>query len=136
MQLFKNIIGIEIMKRRDRLGWSQTDLAVKLQLAGWDIDRSQVSKTECRLVHVSDFQQMFFVRVFKVSLDELFPKIDPNEKVGDFLARTMERKRKPVPRGKKRKAAEKILKQRKNEQVWQPIFNRMTWEEVGSLLLS
>ena len=77
MQLFKNIIGIEIMKRRDRLGWSQTDLAVKLQLAGWDIDRSEVSKIECRLVHVSDFQQMFFVRVFKVSLDELFPSVEP-----------------------------------------------------------
>ena len=54
---YKNLIGREIMNKRDRLGWSQSDLAVRLQLAGWDIDRSQVSKIECRLVHLSDFQQ-------------------------------------------------------------------------------
>ena len=97
---YKNLIGAEIMKRRDRLGWSQSDLAVRLQLAGWDIDRSQLSKIECRLVHVSDFQQLYFVRVFKVSLDDLFPNVDPQEKINDFLARTMERKRGPIPRGK------------------------------------
>ena len=97
---YKNLIGAEIMRRRDRLGWSQSDLAVKLQLAGWDIDRSQVSKIECRLVHLSDFQQMFFARVFKVTLNDLFPTVDPDEKLSDFLARTMERKRKPIPRGK------------------------------------
>ena len=73
-----------------------------MQLAGWDIDRSQVSKIECRLVHVSDFQQLYFARIFKVSLSDLFPSVDPNEKIGDFLTRTMERKRKPIPRGKRR----------------------------------
>ncbi len=102
--LYKNLIGAEIRKRRDRLGWSQSDLAVRLQLAGWDIDRSQLSKIECRLVHVSDFQQLYFVRVFKISLDELLPNVDPLEKINDFLARTMERKRAPIPRGKKPKA--------------------------------
>ena len=101
---YKNLIGPEIMKRRDRLGWSQYDLAVRLQLAGWDIDRSQVSKIECRLVHLSDFQQLYFVRIFKVSLSDLFPNVDPDEKIGDFLTRTMERTRKPIPRGKKRRA--------------------------------
>ena len=40
--LYKNLIGTEISKRRDRLGWSQSDLAVRLQLVGWDIDRSQL----------------------------------------------------------------------------------------------
>ena len=99
---YKNLIGAEIMRRRDRLGWSQSDLAVRLQLAGWDIDRSQVSKIECRLVHVSDFQQLYFVRIFKVSLSDLFPNVDPNEKIGDFLTRAMERKRTPIPRGKRR----------------------------------
>lgn len=100
---YKNLIGAEIRKRRDRLGWSQSDLAVRLQLAGWDIDRSQLSKIECRLVHVSDFKQLYFVCVFKISLNEILPYVDPWEKINDFLARTMERKRAPIPRGKKPK---------------------------------
>lgn len=104
---YKNLIGTEIRKRRDRLDWSQSDLAVRLQLAGWDIDRSQLSKIECRLVHVSDFQQLYFVRVFKVSLDDLLPSVDPHEKINDFLARKLERKRAPVPRGKKSKKAKR-----------------------------
>ena len=111
---YKNLIGAEIMRRRDRLGWSQSDLAVRLQLAGWDIDRSQVSKIECRLVHVSDFQQLYFVRIFKVSLSDLFPNVDPNEKIGDFLTRAMERERKPIPRGERRKTPNgKIVERRK-----------------------
>ena len=97
-------IGSQIASRRKALKWSQSDLAVRLQLAGWDIDRSQVSKIECRLVHVSDFQQLYFARIFKVNLSDLFPNVDPNEKIGDFLTRTMERTRKPIPRGKKRRA--------------------------------
>ena len=100
---YKNLIGTEIRKRRDRLGWSQSDLAVRLQLAGWDIDRSQLSKIECRLVHVSDFQQLYFVRVFKVTYNDLLPNVDPVEKINDFLERRMERKRAPILRGKKPK---------------------------------
>ena len=61
------------------------------------------SKIECRLVHVSDFQQLYFVRVFKVSINDLFPSVDPLEKINDYLARKMERTRAPVPRGKKPK---------------------------------
>ena len=86
-----------------------------MQLAGWDIDRSQLSKIECRLVHLSDFQQMFFARVFKVSLNDLFPSVDPDEKLSDFLARTMERKRKPIPRGRRRKVAERKNPPKKNK---------------------
>ena len=107
---YKNLIGAEIRKRRDRLDWNQSDLVVKLQLAGWDIDRSQLSKIECRLVHLSDYQQLFFARVFKVSLSDLFPNVDLTERIDDFLARTMERRRAPIPRGKrpkKRKTAKK-----------------------------
>jgi transcriptional regulator with XRE-family HTH domain len=112
--LYKNLIGAEIRKRRDRLGWSQSDLAVRLQLAGWDIDRSQLSKIECRLVHISDFEQLYFVRVFKVSLSDLLPNVDPQEKINDFLARTMERKRGPIPRGKRPK---KMRAAKKNRRV-------------------
>ena len=100
---YKNLIGAEIRKRRDRLDWNQSDLVVKLQIAGWDIDRSQLSKIECRLVHLSDYQQLFFARVFKVSLNDLFPVVDPRERIDEFLVRTMERKRTPIPRGKRPK---------------------------------
>lgn len=55
------------------LDWSQSDIAVRLQLAGWDIDRIQLSKIECRLVHFGDFQQLYFLSVFKISFNELPP---------------------------------------------------------------
>ncbi len=100
---YKNLIGSEIRKRRDNLGWSQDDLALRLQLAGWDIDRSGISKIECRLVHVSDFQQLFFARVFKIGIDDLFPRIDLAERVDNFLAKRMERNHLPIPRGQKKR---------------------------------
>ena len=46
---YKNNIGPQARRRRYALGWSQSILAAKLQIAGFDISRSGVSKIEaCR----------------------------------------------------------------------------------------
>ncbi len=111
--------------------WSQSDLAVRLQLAGLDIDPSQLPKIECHLVHVSDFEQLYFVRIFKVSCNDLLPSVGPLEKISDFLARTMERKRAPIPRGKRSKKGKPAKKNSRSAPV-----NRMTWEEIVTLLIS
>jgi ribosome-binding protein aMBF1 (putative translation factor) len=44
--LYKNNIGPQVRRRRYALGWSQSILAAKLQIAGLDISRSGVSKIE------------------------------------------------------------------------------------------
>jgi transcriptional regulator with XRE-family HTH domain len=45
---FHNNIGPQVRRRRYSLGWSQSMLATKLQLVGFDISRSSVSKIEKR----------------------------------------------------------------------------------------
>jgi ribosome-binding protein aMBF1 (putative translation factor) len=46
---YKNNIGPQVRRQRYALGWSQSILAAKLQIAGFDISRSGVSKIEARL---------------------------------------------------------------------------------------
>ncbi len=46
---YKNNVGPQVRRRRYALGWSQSVLAAKLQIAGFDISRSGVSKIEARL---------------------------------------------------------------------------------------
>jgi transcriptional regulator with XRE-family HTH domain len=85
-----NVIGPQIRKLRYRQRWSQNDLAIKLQLIGWDITRSTVAKIESRLMWVGDWQLFYFTRVFKVELQDLFPPLDPHEtKMHDRLMKLL-----------------------------------------------
>ena len=84
------MIGPQLGKLRFQHEWSQNDLAIKLQLIGFDVDRSTVAKIEARLVWVGDWQIFYFTRVFKVSFYELFPPIDPHDpKIHDTLTKLM-----------------------------------------------
>lgn len=49
---------------------------MKLQLAGLDVSRETVAKVESRLIRVTDHQMLYYAKVFKVGLMELFPSID------------------------------------------------------------
>ncbi len=60
-------------------------LADELQLAGWMISRSGVSKIQSGLTHVSDFQLFYFGHVFAVELVALFPRIDFRSPVHETL---------------------------------------------------
>jgi hypothetical protein len=55
----------------------QKDLAAKLQILGWEIDRAGVSKIESRFVCVGDFQLFYLCKALHVDLTQLFPPIDP-----------------------------------------------------------
>ncbi len=86
-----NLIGPQVRKLRYRMNWSQQMLAIKLQLAGWDVTRSTVAKIEARVIWVGDFQMFYFTRVFRVSLEELFPAIDQQDpKIHDTITKLME----------------------------------------------
>jgi transcriptional regulator with XRE-family HTH domain len=84
---FKNNIGPQVRRRRYLLGWSQSDLATKLQLAGFDISRSGVSKIEARLSYVDDKALLYLAEVLKVPVQELFPPRTPGNRLHDFMAK-------------------------------------------------
>ncbi len=65
---YKNNIGPQVRRRRYALGWSQSILAAKLQIAGFDISRSGVSKIEARLSYVDDKALLYLAEVLKVQV--------------------------------------------------------------------
>lgn len=80
-----NMIGQQVKRVRTRLGWSQSLLATRLQLSGWDISRSGISKIEDRAVYVRDFQVIWLAAVLGVSKDDLYPKLDPAKPIQDSI---------------------------------------------------
>jgi len=82
---YKNNVGPQVHRRRYALGWSQSVLAAKLQIAGFDISRSGVSKIEARLSYVDDKTLLYLAEVLKVQLHELFPTRPPGNRIYDFI---------------------------------------------------
>ena len=60
-------------------------LAVKLQIAGFDISRSGVSKIEARLSYVDDKSLLYLAEVLKVAVQDLFPARPPGNRIHDFI---------------------------------------------------
>jgi transcriptional regulator with XRE-family HTH domain len=72
-----NIVGPQIRKLRSQRGWTQDYLAGALQRAGLDVSRSGVAKIEARMVWVPDHELFYFMKVFRVDFEDLFPSVDP-----------------------------------------------------------
>jgi len=87
-----NMIGPQVRRLRYQRGWSQEKLAEKLQLLGWDISRAGLGKIESRLVHVEEYELLYFARAFNVRLDDLFPPIDTGRQIHEVVAELMRRK--------------------------------------------
>jgi transcriptional regulator with XRE-family HTH domain len=60
-------------------------LATRLQLAGFDISRSGVSKIEARLRFVDDKDLMFLAEVLRVPIQALFPRREHPGRLSDFM---------------------------------------------------
>jgi transcriptional regulator with XRE-family HTH domain len=71
-----NLIGRKIGQLRYQRGWTQDVLAAKLQLAGWMISRSKISRIESEQAHVYDLHLFIFADVFDVEVTTLLPKAD------------------------------------------------------------
>ncbi len=54
-------------------GWTQEALAREAQLAGWDLDRSTVSKIEAGLRRVYDTEIWHFARLLKCDVAAMYP---------------------------------------------------------------
>ena len=60
-----------LRQAREKLGWSQSDLARELQLRGWDAGRTLITKIELRERCVTDYELVVLARVLSVRLDDL-----------------------------------------------------------------
>ena len=86
---YRNVIGRQLAKLRYQRSLSQSDLARKLQLAGWDISRSEISKIEMRIREVKDWQMVILTEVFKVPHEAFYPKFDPNMRFTEAFSEQM-----------------------------------------------
>ena len=83
-----NLVADQVSQFRNERGWTQEELADRLQLAGWDISRSGLSKIENCTLYVPEFRLFYFAHVFGLSTPmPLFPAIDPRKPVHEVLLR-------------------------------------------------
>lgn len=69
-----NVIGPQVRRLRSSRGWSQNDLATKLQILGMEnASRVKVAKIESRLVWIADEDLIYLSRALRVSTEELYP---------------------------------------------------------------
>jgi len=83
----RNVVGPQIRRLRYARGWSQSQLAARLQRAGWDISRSSLAKIESQLVWVGDYELFYLIRIFQITVGELLPKFDPAIPVHETVER-------------------------------------------------
>lgn len=67
------MIGPQVRKFRERKGWSQSQLAAKLQLWGWDTSRESITKLENMRRRVPDLELFVIARIFGIKSDQLIP---------------------------------------------------------------
>lgn len=67
----KNLIGSQLVELRKQFSLSQRDLADKLQLAGYNLDKNVITRIENYQRYVTDIELKGICEVLKVSSDVL-----------------------------------------------------------------
>ena len=67
----KNLISNNLIRLRKKHGLSQRDLAHRLQLAGYDIDKNVITRIETNQRYVTDIEIKAFCEVLNVSYEIL-----------------------------------------------------------------
>jgi len=63
-----------VRKLRTNKGWTQNQLALKLQLFGWDTSRESVTRLENQSRRVPDLEMFVVAKILGVKADDLFPR--------------------------------------------------------------
>jgi len=72
----RNLVGANLRKARLSNGLSQEQLIAQLNLQGLDLDRTSLSRIENQNREVYDYELVYFSKVLKVSILDLFENID------------------------------------------------------------
>lgn len=75
----KNIIAARLAQLRNQCGYSQRELADKLQLADFNVDKNLITRIETNNRYVSDFEIKAFSEFFGVSYSYLLDGIPTDE---------------------------------------------------------
>ena len=67
----KNLIRTQLIALRKAQGLSQRDLAYKLQLAGYDVDKNLITRIETGKRYVTDIELKALAEFFEVSYEYL-----------------------------------------------------------------
>ena len=67
----RNVLGPGIRWAREERGWSQDELARRLQLARWDVDRTLIARIELRTRCITDTELLILAKVLGVTLDRI-----------------------------------------------------------------
>lgn len=69
-----NVVGPQVRRLRCGKGWSQNDLAIKLQILGMEnASRCKIAKIETRRVWIADDDLIYIARALGVGIEELYP---------------------------------------------------------------
>lgn len=71
-----NIIRNNILRIRKEKKVTQEDLCARMQVMGYQISRSDISKLENGKKFIADFEVYGFAKALKVSISDLFDGID------------------------------------------------------------
>ena len=70
-----NVVGRNVSRERFQRGWTQDELATKMQLLGCPMTRDILASIETRRCIVTDKQIEFFAEVFGIQIQQLFPAV-------------------------------------------------------------
>ena len=73
-RLKRNTVGLNVKKIRRSKGMTQSDLAAKCNLLGFDVGRESISQIERQVRGVSDIEMILLARALRVTLEALVPE--------------------------------------------------------------
>jgi transcriptional regulator with XRE-family HTH domain len=68
-----NVVGTTLRARRMERGLTQTQLAAKCSVLGWDVSPGMLAKVETHLRSVYDAELLIFAKALNVPLASLYP---------------------------------------------------------------
>lgn len=68
----ENVVGPQIRRLRYKKGMTQSQLAARCGVCGWDVSRGTLAKIEGQVRCVSDAELLFFAQALGVLVQELF----------------------------------------------------------------
>lgn len=66
-----NLCGVKIAEKRKKLGFSQRELADRLQLIGLDVDKNAIQRIECGKRFVTDIELKALSETLKITVSDL-----------------------------------------------------------------